>query len=89
MQGWLFYYEATFWGEKQIEAMVTSVPQGKLLLLDLFSEIHPVYPRANGYYGQPFLWCMLHNFGGTIGMYGAFNQINEVGYLSLSYEHLI
>lgn len=56
--------------------MVQSVPVGKLLILDLFSEVRPIYPLFEGYYGQPFIWCMLHNFGGAKGMYGALNRIN-------------
>lgn len=77
MQGWLFENQAQFWGQEEIKSLVTSVPIGKMLILDLFSEIWPVYSKG-GYFGQPFIWCMLHNFGGTLGMYGAFNRINEV-----------
>jgi alpha-N-acetylglucosaminidase len=30
-----------------------------------------VWSRTQGYYGkQPWLWCMLHSFGGRPGMYG-------------------
>ena len=78
MQGWLFHNQANFWGTEQVKAMVTSVPQNKLIILDLFSETYPIYPKMNAYYGQPFIWCMLQNFGGVIGMFGAFNKINEV-----------
>ncbi|XP_046913075.2 alpha-N-acetylglucosaminidase-like [Dermatophagoides farinae] len=77
MQGWLFLFESSFWKQKQVEAFVTSVPSGRMIILDLFSEIIPVYQTFNGYYDQPFIWCMLHNFGGTHGMYGALNRIND------------
>lgn len=78
MQGWLFLHESQFWGQKQVQSLVTSVPKGRMIILDLFSEIIPLYETFNGYYGQPFIWCMLHNFGGTHGMYGALNRINSV-----------
>lgn len=78
MQGWLFLDQAHFWKPAQVKAMVGSVPQGKLLILDLFSETRPVYSRVEGYYGQPFIWCMLHNFGGVLGMYAGLNQVNQV-----------
>ncbi|KPM02285.1 alpha-N-acetylglucosaminidase-like protein 1 [Sarcoptes scabiei] len=77
MQGWLFLFEKEFWRQPQVQALVTSIPLGKMLILDLFSETNPIYSLYNGYYGQPFIWCMLHNFGGTHGMYGSLNRINE------------
>ncbi|XP_017494391.1 PREDICTED: alpha-N-acetylglucosaminidase-like, partial [Rhagoletis zephyria] len=76
MQGWLFVNQPGFWKQPQVKAMVQSVPIGKLLILDLFSDVKPIYSHFEGYYGQPFIFCMLHNFGGTLGMYGSINRIN-------------
>lgn len=36
-----------------------------MLLLDLFADEHPVWSRTASMYGHPFIWCMLHNFGGV------------------------
>lgn len=49
-----------------------------MLVLDLQSELIPLYTRYDSYYGQPFIWCMLQNFGGTLGMYGVAERVNEV-----------
>jgi alpha-N-acetylglucosaminidase len=35
-----------------------------MIILDLWSESHPVWNRTNAYYGKPWIWNMLHNFGG-------------------------
>lgn len=45
-------------------------------MLDLQSEQHPQYNRTKSFYGQPFVWCMLHNFGGTLGMHGSIRMVN-------------
>ena len=37
---------------------------------DLYSEVSPIYTRTASYYGTPFVWNMLHNFGGNVGLYG-------------------
>ena len=50
--------------------------QGSILVLDLQSEQHPQYIRTKSFYGQPFIWCMLHNFGGTLGMHGSIRLVN-------------
>lgn len=46
-------------------------------MLDLQSEQHPQYYRTKSFYGQPFIWCMLHNFGGTLGMHGSIRLVNS------------
>ena len=49
-----------------------------MIILDLFSEVKPMYQNFESFYGQPFIWNMLHNFGGTIAMYGAIQSIHTV-----------
>lgn len=49
-----------------------------MIILDLHSEQFPQYDRLEQYFGQPYIWCMLHNFGGTLGMFGSFDIINQV-----------
>jgi len=49
-----------------------------MIVLDLYSEVVPQYQRLRSYFGQPFIWCMLHNFGGTLPLYGDIQSVNEV-----------
>ncbi|XP_043464932.1 alpha-N-acetylglucosaminidase [Leptopilina heterotoma] len=77
LQGWMFVNDFQFWTESRVRAFVTSVPTGKMIILDLQSEQFPQYKRLKSYFGQPFIWCMLHNFGGTLGMFGSSEIINE------------
>lgn len=71
LQGWMFYNDANFWKSPQIKAFLTAVPIGKILVLDLHSDLFPQYERTKSYYGQPFIWNMLHNFGGNLGLRGS------------------
>uniref|UniRef100_A0A336LVK5 CSON005991 protein n=1 Tax=Culicoides sonorensis TaxID=179676 RepID=A0A336LVK5_CULSO len=71
MQGWMFFNGRNFWRKPQMKAFLTANPIGKMLILDLHSDQFPQYERTKSYFGQPFIWCMLHNFGGNIGMHGA------------------
>lgn len=75
MQGWLFYHEREFWGDKEIQALLGAVPDDNMVILDLWSERHPVWNRTQAYYGKPWVWCMLHNFGKNINMSGNLNSI--------------
>ncbi|XP_054708484.1 alpha-N-acetylglucosaminidase-like [Uloborus diversus] len=75
-QGWMFYSDPDIWKEPQAKAFLEGVPIGKMIVLDLQSELYPQYHRLQSYYGQPFIWCMLHNYGGVIGLYGSMESIN-------------
>ncbi|XP_017470310.1 PREDICTED: alpha-N-acetylglucosaminidase [Rhagoletis zephyria] len=75
LQGWMFV-KNIFWTDELIKAFLLAVPRGKLLVLDLQSEQFPQYERTYSFHGQPFIWCMLHNFGGTLGMHGSVDIVN-------------
>lgn len=77
LQGWLFQHQPEFWGPAQVAAVLGAVPRGRLLVLDLFAESQPVYIRTASFQGQPFIWCMLHNFGGNHGLFGALESVNQ------------
>ncbi|MCM1178480.1 MAG: alpha-N-acetylglucosaminidase [Bacteroides sp.] len=63
MQAWLFYHQADFWRDAQIEALLGAVPDDRMIVLDLFADMKPVWKRAKAFYGKPWIWCMLQNFG--------------------------
>ncbi|XP_077169204.1 alpha-N-acetylglucosaminidase [Paroedura picta] len=77
MQGWLFQHQPDFWKPAQVRALLQGVPLGRMVVLDLFAESKPVYPWTDSLYGQPFIWCMLHNFGGNHGLFGTAESINQ------------
>ena len=48
-----------------------------MIILDLSSEQAPVWSRTESFYGKPFIWCLLHNYGGTRGIYGNLTTIGN------------
>ena len=70
MQGWLFVNEAYYWKKPQVEAYLSGVPNDGMIILDLFTECTPVWSKFENYFGKKWIWCTLHNFGGTPGMWG-------------------
>jgi Alpha-N-acetylglucosaminidase (NAGLU) tim-barrel domain/Alpha-N-acetylglucosaminidase (NAGLU) C-terminal domain/Glycosyl hydrolases family 35/Alpha-N-acetylglucosaminidase (NAGLU) N-terminal domain len=77
MQGWMFHYNAAYWKPTQIQALLKAVPDDHMILLDLYSESHPVWNRTEAYYGKPWIWNMLHNFGGNISLWGRMQHAAE------------
>ena len=77
MQGWLFYSDRKFWKDPQTEALLKAVPNDKMILLDLATEIEPVWKRTNAFYGKPWIWNMLHNFGGNTNLFGRMDVVAQ------------
>ena len=75
MQGWLFYSDRKFWKQPQVKALLDSVPNDHMIILDLAAEIEPVWKRTDAFYGKPWIWNMLHNFGGNIVLFGRMNEV--------------
>ncbi len=86
MQGWLFHHGAKFWQPTQIKALLNAVPDNKMIVLDLWSERHPVWNRTNAYYGKPWIWCMLHNFGGNINLSGLMDTVATAPFNALHHS---
>ncbi|HVS96099.1 MAG TPA: alpha-N-acetylglucosaminidase [Puia sp.] len=77
MQGWLFYSDRKFWKAPQIKALLDAVPDHHLLLIDLAAEIEPVWKRTAAFYGKPWIWGMLNNFGGNVNLFGRLDGVAE------------
>ncbi len=75
MQGWLFYSDKKFWKAPQTEALLKAVPDNKMILLDLAAEIEPVWKRTSAFYGKPWIWNMLNNFGGNTNLFGRMDGV--------------
>ncbi|MDE7410630.1 MAG: alpha-N-acetylglucosaminidase [Paramuribaculum sp.] len=59
------------WQENPRQKLLASIPSDSLIILDLQSENASIMPkRHNSLQHRSWLFCMLHNFGGNIGLYG-------------------
>lgn len=83
------------WNENPRAAIYEQIPKGDIVVLDLASEIKPQWgdpdtpsktPRPNGYDGQDWLWCMLLNFGGNVGLHGRFDNVIDGYYKAKNSE---
>ena len=74
---WVFYYKRKSWTPERLRAYLTAVPQDKLVLLDYFCEKTEVWRTTEGFYGQPFIWCYLGNFGGNTMLVGNINELEH------------
>lgn len=74
---WVFYYKRKNWTGERLNAYLTAVPQDRLVLLDYFCENTEVWRTTDGFYGQPYIWCYLGDFGGNTMLVGDINKMEE------------
>ncbi|KAF2104360.1 putative alpha-N-acetylglucosaminidase [Rhizodiscina lignyota] len=76
MQGWLFFSNSAFWTNDRIKAYLGGVEEDSdMLILDLFSESQPQWQRTDSYFGKPWIWCQVHDYGGNQGIYGQLDNV--------------
>lgn len=75
------------WGANPRPAMISSVPRGDMLVLDIYSESRPQWGdpssswyRPEGFDGHDWLYCMLLNFGGNVGLHGKMQHVIDEYY---------
>lgn len=73
---WVFYYKRRQWTPERLRAYLTAVPQGKMILLDYFCEKTEVWRETDGFFGQPYIWCYLGNFGGNTMLVGNLHELD-------------
>ena len=75
--GWIFYFMQDKWTNERIKAYLQAVPQGKMLMLDYFCDNTEVWKRTESFFGQPYIWSYLGNFGGNTTLHGNLKDIDE------------
>lgn len=62
---WILYADPVHWTPVTAKAYLQGVPQGRMMLLDYFCENTEEWKLFDKFYGQPYIWCYLGNFGGN------------------------
>jgi len=76
LQGWIFVNNPSFWTEERARAFFDAVPDDRMVVLDLFCESSPAWTKTRAFYGKPWLWCIVQNFGRTVRLEGNLPKIN-------------
>lgn len=83
------------WNENPNPKLLEGVKKGDIVVLDLASEIKPnwgdpespsPFKRADGYSGHDWMWNMVLNFGGNVGLHGRMDNVIEGYYRACNSE---
>lgn len=77
MQGWMFGYQRHIWDYETLQALVSKVPDDKMMLLDLAEDYNHLFWQngANwdfykGFYNKEWVYSVIPNMGGKSGLTG-------------------
>jgi len=75
IQAWFLVYQAKFWRDPQAQALLGAVPDDHMLVLDLWGDRSPAWKARKAFYGKPWIWNVLYNFGGKVSVNGDMPKI--------------
>ena len=66
-----------YWQVDRTKIFFDSIPNERMLALELHGDSYQWtgWFRQNGWYGKPWVWCAIQNFGDTVDIYGGLPQI--------------
>ena len=81
MQGWLFANSPEYWDKSSTQALLSAVPDGRMLIIDYASDMDAVHEheyhdapdawkRLNNFFGKSWINGMAHTFGGNNNVKG-------------------
>ena len=73
---WTFQ-QREHWTDQRLSAMVGAVPRGRLILLDYDCTDCELFRETKAFYGAPFFWDYLGNFGGNTFLTAPVDKINR------------
>jgi len=72
-QGWTFGYQHDFWDKESLQALLSRVPDDKLIIVDLGNEYpewvwktEQTWKAQDGFYGKQWIYSYVPNFGGKV-----------------------
>lgn len=70
-QGWTFGYQRSFWDQAALSALLSRVPDDKMIIIDLGNDFpkwvwktEQTWKRHGGFYGKKWIFSYVPNFGG-------------------------
>ena len=78
IQTWPFK-ELDFWNKERTKAYFDGVPDNRMIALELMGESwhYTGWYKHEGWYGKPWVWSVISNFGDNVSMFGGLTQITE------------
>ncbi|MBJ6368601.1 alpha-N-acetylglucosaminidase [Snuella sedimenti] len=98
MQGWTFPYHRDkdgklFWTPERLQAMMSKIPDDKLLILDMANEYNALFWKIDyswemykGFFGKQWIYSFIPNMGGKVPLNGVLDFYATAPKEALAYK---
>jgi alpha-N-acetylglucosaminidase len=76
LQAWLFQ-DVHFWDPRSVEAFLSQIPNDRTLIIDYGNDTREIWKSNKAYFGKPWIYGMIHTFGGNNNVKGALAFIDS------------
>ena len=99
MQGWTFPYHRDkdgklFWTPERLRAMLSKIPDDKLLILDMANEYNALFWKIDyswkiyqGFFGKQWIYSFIPNMGGNVPLNGVLDFYATAPKQALQYKY--
>ncbi len=70
LQGWMFNYQRNIWNKKTVKALMDSVPNDRLLVLDYANDYNPNWDDFSAFHGKTWVMGYVPNMGAKTALVG-------------------
>ena len=80
LMSWPFHPARPFWTQDRVQALLSGVPDDRMLVLDLHCDVTPLWKLREGFFGKPWVWNFICNFGNNtiLRNSGALARFNDL-----------
>ena len=99
MQGWTFPYHRDkdgklFWTPERLNAMMSKIPDDKLLILDMANEYNALFWKIDyswemykGFFGKQWIYSFIPNMGGKVPLNGVLDFYATAPKQAINYQY--
>lgn len=99
MQGWTFPYHRDengelFWTPERLNAMMSKIPDDKLLILDMANEYNALFWKIDyswkmydGFFGKQWIYSFIPNMGGKVPLNGVLDYYAKAPAEALAFQN--
>lgn len=84
MQGWLFFNARDFWDAESRAALLRRVPDDKMIVLDLYTEVVKIWKLTGAFHGKRWVMSTIPNWGGQNTLAGSLGLVAPLAATTLA-----
>ena len=77
MMGWLFM-DNKFWSVDRAKALLSKVPNNKMMILDLYAEKNPFWRKMDNFFGKSWMYSIIPGWGGRSQIGGLLTEFGNI-----------